>query len=179
MPAAIWLLEYKESLLLFGTLTLFIFIIEILRKHSPKYRKFFHYIFGNILRSHENDESFTGAFYVSISALLSIILFPKIIAITALSIMLISDSFAALVGKKYGIYKLMSKSLEGSLAFFISGICVVTVIYYLTDTITTFLYSGIFASAIGTIVELFSKKLKLDDNLTITIAVGSIMIIFN
>jgi dolichol kinase len=90
--------------------------------------KIFYTIFGFLLRQHEVDtgkKNLNGATYVLISALICVIIFPKIFFVTAFTILIISDSLAALIGRKFGRHKLFAKSLEGTLAFFISASIVI------------------------------------------------------
>ena len=108
-----------------------------------------------------------------ISALICVLLFPKIIFVTAFSILIISDSLAALIGRKFGRHKFLSKSLEGTLAFFLSGSVVVLLSPKIEDTLIEFLI-GIFAVAIGAIVENISFG-WMDDNLSVPISIGLTM----
>jgi dolichol kinase len=130
-------------------------------------------IFGFLLRKHEKDgrkKNLNGATYVFISALLGVIIFPKVLFLTAFPILIISDSTAALIGRKFGKHKLFAKSLEGTLAFFISASIVVLFTPKLNGSITEY-FIGILAAAIGAIVENISFGYA-DDNLSIPIAVG-------
>ena len=78
--------------------------------------------------------------------------------------MSISDSFAALVGIKYGKTKIYGKkSLEGSFSFFISTIII---LYMFMNNLSPFEY--IYISLLITIVELFSFH-RINDNLTIPV----------
>ena len=83
--------------------------------------------------------------------------------------MTISDSFAAIVGLKYGktkIYK--NKSLEGSTAFFITS--VVIIIFFLPSLKII----SIFIIAFGaTLAELFASH-RINDNLVVPL-VASIL----
>jgi dolichol kinase len=129
--------------------------------------------FGFLLRKHEKDgrkKNLNGATYVFISALLGVIIFPKVLFLTAFPILIISDSTAALIGRKFGKHKLFAKSLEGTLAFFISASIVVLFTPKLNGSITEY-FIGILAAAIGAIVENISFGYA-DDNLSIPIAVG-------
>jgi dolichol kinase len=84
-----------------------------------------------MLRKHEMKKKkllLTGASWVLISAVLTVLIFPKVIAVIAFIILIISDISAALVGRKWGRTKLGKKSLEGTLAFIVSGLLVVAVV---------------------------------------------------
>jgi dolichol kinase len=134
----------------------------------------FYLTFGFLLRKHEKDEkkkNLNGATYVFISALIGVVLFPKVLFLTAFPILIISDSTAALVGRKFGKHKFLAKSLEGTLAFFISASIVVLFTPKLLNGSITEYMIGIFAAAIGAIVENVSFGLA-DDNLSIPVAVG-------
>lgn len=61
----------------------------------------------------------SGSLYVLLAAIACTLLFPQPVAVISLSVMLISDTSAALFGKAYGTRKLYkNKSLEGTVAFF-------------------------------------------------------------
>ena len=124
-----------------------------------------------ILRKHE-EENLTGASYMAISSILAVLIFPREVYIAAFSILSISDSFAALVGMKYGRTKILNKSLEGSAAFFFSSIICLTTVYYLCDSSILFLLLGICSCLATTIAELLAKKIKIDDNLIIPLTFG-------
>ncbi|MEJ2615817.1 MAG: dolichol kinase, partial [Ignavibacteriaceae bacterium] len=85
-------------------------------------------------------------------------------------ILIISDSVAALIGRKYGRHKFLSKSLEGTLAFFVSAIIVVLFTPKVEGVFSEYLI-GIIAAAIGAIVENISFGFA-DDNLSIPISIG-------
>jgi dolichol kinase len=129
-----------------------------------------------MLRSHEVDykkKNLNGATYVLLSALICVIVFPKVFVITSFSILIISDSMAALVGRKFGKHKLFSKSWEGTLAFFVSASIVVLFTPKLQGIVLEYLI-GIFAGMVGAIVENISFGYA-DDNLTIPISISLAM----
>ena len=103
-------------------------------------------------------------------------MFPQAVAVISLSVMLVSDTAAAIIGKLYGqrkIYK--NKTLEGSLAFFLTAL----LINMLCEPIYHFTYAGVLACAGATFTEIFEDKVDIDDNLSIPIVVGVILIILN
>lgn len=130
-------------------------------------------IFGYILREHENDfkkKNLNGASYVLIAATITLWIFPKIFFITAFATLIISDTAAALFGRKFGKHKFLSKSLEGTLAFFISG-CIVVFFTPKIANVPEEYVIGFVAIAVGAIFENISYGWA-DDNLTIPLSIG-------
>ena len=93
--------------------------IIYLRKYFPRIQRLYHNLFGIITRPNEY-EGLSGASWLFMGAGVTVYLFDEKIAIIALLIMSLSDSAAALIGIKYGATRLFNKSLEGTLAFFIT-----------------------------------------------------------
>lgn len=180
MVCIIWILPVEHSMVLFGSLYLFMLSTEMLRLHSVKFNSFYNKLFIKILRKHEAGlvkPGFVGAYYVVLAVFIAITFFPKEIAIASISVMLISDTFAALIGKKYGKTKLLDKSLEGSVAFLLTGFISICTLHILQDESMMFLLSGFIAVFLSAISELFSRYLKIDDNLTIVLTMGVVMML--
>lgn len=137
-----------------------------------------------------------GPFHYSVSITLLIALFVVFapdrlyFPICGILIMIVSDTFASLVGKKYGRIKIAlaytgsQRTLEGSLVFFLSAFLLCFAAFYLFGLLTlvsqqaltinlVVLYSLITALA-GTLVELLSPSTY--DDLTVPIA--STMVIY-
>ena len=66
-----------------------------------------------------------GSTYFIFSAILTILLFPKSIAIVSLLILILSDTAAAIIGKWIGRIRIFGKTLEGSMAFLITSLLIV------------------------------------------------------
>ncbi|QTA89766.1 diacylglycerol/polyprenol kinase family protein [Desulfonema magnum] len=94
--------------------------IEILRFNFPKTNEIFQSCFAFMLRK-EEDQKITGSTYLIGSALICSILFRKVphISFMSLTLFILGDAVAALVGQSMGKIKIGKKSLEGSLACFI------------------------------------------------------------
>ena len=91
----------------------------------------------------------------------------------SLLIMTISDSFAAIIGIKYGKTKLyQNKSLEGSFSFFITAFIIL--VLFIPNL---YLFYLILISLAVTIVELFSFH-KINDNLVIPISSAILIQLF-
>jgi dolichol kinase len=179
IPIIYYFIPKSTAIIILGILTLLAVVLDVSRHFFPVVGKLFNMIFGLILRKHEKDKkkkNLNGATYVFISALLGVIIFPKVLFLTAFPILIISDSTAALIGRKFGKHKFLAKSLEGTLAFFFSASIVVLFTPKLTGSINEY-FIGILAAAIGAIVENISFGYA-DDNLSIPIAVGLSMWLF-
>ncbi len=176
IPVVYYFIPWTDAIIILGIITFIALVIDMLRYFSNGFGKIFYSIFGFLLRKHELDEqkkNLNGATYVLISALVSVFIFPKVFFVTAFSILIISDSVAALVGRKFGKHPLFSKSLEGTLAFFISGSIVVFFTPKAEGLLLEYLI-GIIAAAVAAIVENISYG-WMDDNLTIPISIGFTM----
>jgi dolichol kinase len=147
-------------------------------KKYPWARKSFGVLFFRTLRNKETSREnfqFTGAIYVLFSALLCLCLFGKEVATIALTVMLISDSAAALIGRSIGkvkIYK--NKTLEGTLAFF----CTAIVINLLFLPVYPFGWINVVACLIATLAEVYEDKIEIDDNLSVPVFFSFVLTFF-
>ena len=172
IPIIYFFISKQLALYLLLPMTAAFVIVDLARYYIPSVSQWFYLWFGWLLRRHETDmtrKRFNGASNVLISASLCVFLLPKIIAINAFTILIISDTTSALIGRRYGRHRFFGRSLEGSLAFFISAIFVVLIAPKITYSLPEYLI-GILAAAVGVVVEALS--IKIDDNLSIPLGVG-------
>lgn len=176
IPIVYYFITTETAAIILGILAVAALIIDMGRYLHPETGKIFYKYFGFLLREHELDikkKNLNGATYVLISALVSVLIFPKVIFISAFSILIISDSAAALVGRKFGKRKFLSKSFEGTLTFFISACIVILFTPKVSGFFEEYLI-GFVAAFVGAIIENISFKL-VDDNLSIPLSVGFTM----
>ncbi len=144
-------------------------------KKYPWARKSFGVLFFRTLRNKETSREhfqFTGAIYVLFSSLLCLCFFSKEVGAIALTVMLVSDSAAALVGRSIGrikIYK--NKTLEGTLAFFLSAVAINLLFW----PVYPFGWLSVVACLVATLVEVFEDKIEIDDNLSIPIFFAAVL----
>jgi dolichol kinase len=158
-----------KELALFLLVILFagFFAVDVIKMFVKPIARWYYKTFGSMLRPHELDQTkkrFNGATFVTLSALLVVWLFPKMIAIASFTILIIADTAAALIGRKFGKRPLFSKTVEGSIAFFVAAIAVVA----LTPNLN--LAVGVGLALVATAAEVYPFKLfgfEIDDNLTI------------
>jgi dolichol kinase len=176
IPVVYYFITMELALKILIPLTIISVILDFGRYLFPKMGDFFYFIFGFLLREHERDHkkrNLNGATYVLISAVVGVLIFPKVFFVTAFAVLIISDSSAALVGRKWGKHKFIFKSLEGTLAFFISACIVVLLSPKINGSFTEY-FIGFVAAAIGAIAENISYGWA-DDNLSIPLAIGFVM----
>ncbi|MGQ9507760.1 MAG: diacylglycerol/polyprenol kinase family protein [Thermodesulfobacteriota bacterium] len=141
--------------------------IDLLRRLHPGVALLFRkHFFGRVLRE-EEERNLMGSTYFLLSSILTILLFPKQIAIVSLLILILSDTAAAIVGKSFGKIPIFKKTLEGGGAF----LCTSLLIVWIYPDIDRF--SGSVAALVTAIIELL--PLPIDDNLTIPLVAGAMM----
>ncbi len=142
-------------------------LVDLLRHVHPGLGSLFNrYFFGRVLREEEKPR-LMGSTYFLLASILTILLFPKSIAIASLLILILSDTAAALVGKGIGRRRFFKKTLEGTTAFLLSSLLIV----WCYPGLDRFVGS---VAALGTtLVE--ALPISLDDNLTIPLVAGAIM----
>lgn len=176
IPVIYYFITRSTAATILGILTAVALILDVTRHFSPLIGKLFYKIFGFLLRRHEFDDdkkNLNGATYVLLSAFAGVLIFPKVIFITAFTILIIGDTLAALIGRKFGNHKFLYKSLEGTFAFFISS-CIVVLFTPKVGYFSEEFIIGFAAAFIGAITENISFK-YVDDNFSIPLAAGFLM----
>ena len=175
IPIIYSFISKQEALRLLIPVTAWFLLVDIGRYYFPPVADLFYRTFGWLLRKKELDaqtKRLNGATNILLSACLCVALFPRIITITAFSILIISDSTSALVGRKYGRRKFFNKSLEGSLAFLISAMLVVLVTPKIQSHPLEFA-AGFIGAVVGTLFE--ALPVGIDDNISVPVSVGAVM----
>lgn len=152
---------------LLGLGAIMFIIIDLGRTRNIWIAKVFQKFFNRMMRSHELDGKLTGASYLLIGSFITVMLFPRGIAVLALLFATFGDTFAALIGKKFGRIKIGAKTLEG----FIAGFVVCLIISQLVPDVPNIIkYSGAFSAMF---IELM--PIRIDDNLRIPLFSGLVM----
>lgn len=156
---------------LLSILMVLFIIFDILRHKVAWVKSLFSLFIDSMLRSHEQEGKLTGATWVMIGAVISIILFSKPVAIIALIFMSLGDTAAGLIGQRYGKHKIWNKSWEG----FFGGlfVCIIIGMNYSLLPLTISL-SGAVAAMVMEIVPI-----PLDDNFKIPLGAGAIMMMLS
>lgn len=167
MALALWYFG-KETFLpwLIGT-AIILPLLDYGRHHIDLLRRIYIYFFTVFTRPIEY-RNLSGASWVVIGAALTTFIFNEKAAIIGLLVLSLADSAAAIIGLKFGRTKLFNKSLEGSAAFFIMALFIVS------NLSPVFFLINLIAVSAATAVELFSTA-RMNDNLFIPLITAFIL----
>jgi dolichol kinase len=169
IPLAYMYLPENVFLYLFFPMAAAFIIIDLARLKIKWLERIYLRVAKNLLRDREYSRPAASLYYL-IGSGLTIILFPKQIAIAALAVQTLSDTVAALAGQRLGRHKIGNKTVEGSAAFLISA-WIILAVYFGREPLKHFI-----PALAGTLAELFSSPV--DDNLTVPLVIGLSYIIF-
>jgi len=174
MPGGYYLLglDKREMLMIMVPVTLLMIAIDIARLRQWRfYTGFAHQIIGPIIREHEQKGDFTGATYILLSTCFTVGLYSKPVAVAALAFIIVGDSFAAVIGRKWGRHRLGrpfgSKTWEGSLACLFGTLIVA---FLAPDLALSVAVIGAFVAAATE-----AMPFGIDDNITVPIISGVVM----
>ncbi len=172
IPSGYYLLKLSrsEALAIMIPVAILMILIDISRlREWAFWRGFARPLISPIIRKHEMDGDFTGATYILITACLTIGLFDKPVAIAALAFIIVGDSFAAIIGRRWGRHRIGRKSIEGSLGCLAGTLIVAVLTPGLAFSIAAF------GAVVATVTEFLS--LKIDDNVSVPLVAGVAMML--
>jgi len=151
--------------------------IDFFRLRMSHLNLWFMQRFGKLMRQNEK-EGLTGTAYLLLALVLLVLFFPKNISLLALLMLAIGDPLASIIGVLYGKDKLIgSKSLQGTLAAFVSCTIVSFFFYYGFNLMTErIVLVSVLSGLIAAVSELFTFG-KLDDNFTFPVMAAVLLYI--
>jgi dolichol kinase len=156
----------------FGTIACIVYIADRVRIHYPEVAARVPWLNRLFFRAEEEFKESAMIPY-AIAILLTILTFPKPVALIAIYTLAIADPLAAVVGITWGRREIVpDRSIEGMLAFFTATLVVsLAVLGVATSAPYPALGGAAFLIALAaSIFELF--PVRIDDNLTIPLFVG-------
>ena len=144
--------------------TLLLLIIDFVRLFSSTGRKYIYKFFHRVIREKEQNNLMGSSTMMIAESFLITFFADKTLIVAAMLFLIFGDTFAAIIGKKYGRIIFFSdsdtdKSLSGSITFLI--VCVIISIIFGGYN---YLFVGAFASAF---IEFFPTNI--DDNFSVPI----------
>ena len=154
-----------EMLTIMVPVAVLMILIDIARLcHWSFWHRFARRILSPIIREHEMAGDFTGATYILLTVCATIAMFEMPVAVAALAFIIVGDSLAALVGRKFGRHRFWNKSLEGSLACLAGTLTVAALAPAIAWQV------AVTGAVVATVVEALPRGV--DDNVTVPILSG-------
>ena len=173
------------AILFFGSM-----ILEFFRLRVPAVQKLFFAMFGSMLRKEESFKV-TGSTWIIGAALLCSLLFSKTpyVSFIVLTLFVLGDAAAALVGISVGRIKIGKKSLEGSLACFATCIIISLAVFPFIPGVLD-VWGGkmpvLIAAVTAFVITVFelvplyvAPKLIINDNLAVPVIAGYVILLLN
>jgi dolichol kinase len=166
------LFTHAQVVHLFGTIACLVYILDRVRIHYPELLRRVPWVNERFFRAEEQVKEAAMTPY-AIAILLTILTFPKPVALIAIYTLGIADPLSAIVGITWGRRRVVpGKTVEGSLAFFVATAAISNAVlaWATAAPLLLRLEAGLLIAALGAVFE--ALPLRIDDNLTIPLAVG-------
>jgi dolichol kinase len=147
--------------------------MEIARRVSPRMNAALMRLYYRVSHPHERYKVNSGTWFGTALVLLALFS-PRPSTMAALAVLGVADPVAALVGRRWGKHVLRAgRSVEGTLAFMVSGASVAALALLLAGGLATGSLVGLalVAGVSGALAELVATRV--DDNLTIPLVVAA------
>lgn len=155
-----------------ATVTILFLLFEVARLRLPALNKRFSAWLAPLLRT-EEQHKFTGASYLLVGYLVTVLVFPQNIAMLAVLFASLGDPVATMIGTWKGRNKIWGKSIEGTMACLL--VCLAIAVIVATTISKPPLLVAIAGAIIATVLEVL--PLRLNDNLTISIGSAAAMML--
>jgi len=163
---------HTQVVYLFGVIACLVYILDRVRIGYPELVKRIPQVNDLLFRAEEQVRESAMVPY-AVAILLTLITFPKPIALIAIYTLAIADPLSAIVGINYGKRQIVpDKTVEGSLAFFGASTLVSAAVLYpaAADAPGEMLVVSVLIGLAAAVVEML--PLRIDDNLTIPLFVA-------
>jgi dolichol kinase len=131
IPLGMWLLGTPRALYVLATGAGIAVAADVARAYLPVLNQWIRRIFGPLMRTEElptvgEGVTFNGATCVLVGATLLLLIFPLRLAVPVLTMTMLADAAAALVGRRLGRHPWgeLSATVEGTAAFVATGLAV-------------------------------------------------------
>jgi dolichol kinase len=163
---------HQQIVHVFGSIACLVYILDRVRVLYPELLERAPWVNPLLFRAEEQFKE-SGMTPYAIAILLTLITFPKTVAMIAIYTLAIADPLSALVGITWGRRRIVpGKSLEGSAAFFAATAGITATVLRTTTVVAAgpIAFAAVILGIAGAVLEML--PLRLDDNLTIPLFVG-------
>lgn len=166
MPIGYFIVPYGWAIGLLLSAWLISLGLDVIRLFRLRMYRWIRPLLGPVLRPQERRD-FTGATYILFAGLFCRIAFDVPTAAAGMGFIILGDTAAALIGRRWGRHKYGDKSYEGSAAFFICAALWAVVLPGIP------LVWGLLAAFLATLVEATSGLI--DDNVSVPLVAGAFL----
>jgi len=173
----IYLTDKKTACIVIGAILALLFVGNtiLLSSHFRFLNEFKVKYFSFLLRDNEKYGYISSNWFL-LGCFLSVLLFQKEIAMLAITVLIFGDAFAALIGMKFGKHKFKNgKSWEGTIGFIGVSYLLLAGFYLVLNLTLSFVAAALIVIPITAVAEVYSKQIKIDDNLLIPLIFGILM----
>jgi dolichol kinase len=181
IPLGIVVLGQTVALWLLVPLATVAVTLDVLRLRVPAVHRAINWVFAPIMRPEEQPPFggpivINGATWMCVSAALCAALFPEPVAAAALAMLMVGDGAAAVVGRRFGRtrYPFSEKSVEGSAAFFVTGLLAALPFGMLAVPAVAL---PALAAGAGTAAIVEALPLPINDNVRVPLVAGATMLL--
>lgn len=165
------ILDRPRAFSAYATLLAFVLLFDLARFALPRFNAWAMKNLASLLRPGEA-RKLNGTPPYILGVALTLLLFPRGIAVAAVLFLVVGDVAATMIGESWGKTKIGGKSLEGSAAFFAAALLAGCIARLWTQgPSATVLVAG---GAAAALVELFLPRWA-NDNLVIPLAAAAVM----
>jgi len=172
-PTLYIFLDKKITLIIIGAVALPFLILDISRLSLHQFNQLLYRSAVEIFRRQEK-KKFSSIAIFFVACFLTVAIFPKTLAITAISFLVLGDIASKFFGLQFGRVKLFERTLEGSLAYFLT--CLLVGFFF-----SLFLNLNLWTILLGSLAAATAEVLPfgIDDNFTVPLLSGIVMWLIN
>ena len=128
-------LSHQQVVYILGTFASLIYLLDQIRRAYPEIAKKFEGWTKYLLRAEEQLKE-SAAIPYAMAIMLTILSFPKIIALISIYTLAFADPLSAIIGIRFGKHHIVKeKSVEGSLAFYICSFLAILMVFSIYNSI--------------------------------------------
>ncbi|MCL5795588.1 MAG: hypothetical protein M1338_04525, partial [Patescibacteria group bacterium] len=174
IPIALFFLPKNIILIVVGSIALFFIIIDLVRLFFRQINQFLFQRVSGFLKRKDTRRFSSMTFFLT-AIFIIILVFPQSIAIASVLFLIFGDLAAKFFGLLYGRTKFLTKTLEGSLAYFVFALLIAFIFTFFAPILFWILILGALSAAVIETISIFG----IDDNFTVGLVSAAIMLAFS